>query len=199
MQDPAIHLSTSVKELIEGFDLQRHILADAMLSDTAAVLETPFSGSPSSSVFLLKPLSRGTINVNFTDPTGEPILDYRTLSNPLDQRIFLDMLRYIRKFYATPTMAQLGPVELDPGANVTTDEQLLATMRASVLAPSNAHAVGTAAMMPREKGGVVGPDLLVYGVSQLSIADASIIPLIPGTHLTGTVYAVAEKVSVRIQ
>jgi choline dehydrogenase-like flavoprotein len=48
-------------------------------------------------------------------------------------------------------------------------------------------------MMPLELGGVVSDQLLVYGVKQLSIVDASIIPLIPVTHLQATTYAIAEK------
>jgi choline dehydrogenase-like flavoprotein len=49
-------------------------------------------------------------------------------------------------------------------------------------------------MMPRELGGVVGADLKVWGVNGLIVVDASM-PLVPGTHLDATVYAVAEKVS----
>ena len=41
----------------------------------------------------------------------------------------------------------------------------------------------------------MGPDLLVYGVTGVSVVDASIMPLIPATHTSATVYAVAEKVS----
>ena len=49
-------------------------------------------------------------------------------------------------------------------------------------------------MIPKELGGVVGPDLRVHGVKGLRIVDASIMPLIPAAHTTSTVYAVAEKV-----
>jgi choline dehydrogenase-like flavoprotein len=50
-------------------------------------------------------------------------------------------------------------------------------------------------MTPRHLGGVVGTDLLVYGVTGLSITDLSISPMIPGAHTCSTVYAIAEKVS----
>ena len=50
-------------------------------------------------------------------------------------------------------------------------------------------------MAPRELGGVVDPNLLVYGVTGLSVADSSIQPMIPGAHICATVYAVAERVS----
>ncbi|KAI1014234.1 hypothetical protein LB504_008747 [Fusarium proliferatum] len=58
------------------------------------------------------------------------------------------------------------------------------------------HPSGTAAMMPIELGGVVDPELMVYGTCNLRIADASIMPLIPSAHLQASVYAIAEKIVV---
>lgn len=49
-------------------------------------------------------------------------------------------------------------------------------------------------MVPRELGGVVDPQLKVYGSNNLRVVDASIIPLQIGTHPMATVYAIAEKV-----
>lgn len=63
----------------------------------------------------------------------------------------------------------------------------------SFLDRSNFHPVGTASMLPREKGGVVDADLKVYGTENVRVIDASIIPFQVCGHLTSTVYAVAEK------
>ena len=48
-------------------------------------------------------------------------------------------------------------------------------------------------MMPEEKGSVVGADLKVFGVKELSVVDASVIPLVPGAHLSAGVYVVGER------
>ena len=40
---------------------------------------------------------------------------------------------------------------------------------------------------------MVDEELKVHGVERLRVVDASIMPLIPGTHTSSTVYAVAEK------
>lgn len=55
------------------------------------------------------------------------------------------------------------------------------------------HGCGSAAMLPREKGGVVDSKLVVYGTENLRIVDASIFPLIPRGNILSSVYAVAEK------
>ncbi|KAG4219982.1 hypothetical protein PC116_g31539 [Phytophthora cactorum] len=55
------------------------------------------------------------------------------------------------------------------------------------------HSCGSAAMLPKEKGGVVDPKLIVYGTENIRIVDASIFPLIPRGNIMSSVYAVAEK------
>lgn len=48
-------------------------------------------------------------------------------------------------------------------------------------------------MMPRALDGVVDSQLRVYGVKGSRVVDAGIMPIIPATHTSSTVYAVAEK------
>lgn len=47
--------------------------------------------------------------------------------------------------------------------------------------------------MPKHLGGVVDEDLFVYDVKNLRVADASLIPLLPGAATQVTVYSVGEK------
>lgn len=197
-QEPSDYLPADTpSELIAGYAVQKKILLNSFVSNTSAILEHLFQGSPRGTAILLKPFSRGTIRLNATDPLGEPIVDYRLLSNPIDLQLHVRMQQYLRHHFATsPALAPLGPVELDPGPNLPSDKDVEDWLiKQNKLFASNAHQVGTAAMMPRELGGVVDGELKVYGTKGLRVVDCSIISLIPGAHTMATAYAIGEKVS----
>ena len=153
-------------------------MADMMSRSDNAFLEIPLSAGPSYTSVLIKVLSRGTVMLDPEDIYGEPVVDYRTYAIPTDKHMMRSMIRWIRKAHETEAMAVLGPVEVQPGEDVQTDEEIDEFLVGSTSC-STAHNSGTCPMMPRELGGVVGPDLLVHGVKGLSVADSSIMPIIP--------------------
>lgn len=141
---------------------------------------------------LMHPLSRGKVQLNSTDPFDDPVVDPRYLTNPSDGQLHIEALKYNRKIIATEAIQQTGAKESFPGPNVVTDEALLASVRQGL--STVWHPSGTCAMLPREMGGVVDPELKVYGVENLRVVDASIMPMLPASHMQGTVYTIAEKV-----
>ncbi|KAF9020547.1 alcohol oxidase [Hymenopellis radicata] len=192
-QTPATYLPTTyTAENIAGFVAQRDILLASYASTNNGVFEVPFSGGASTSLCLDKPISRGTVTMSTTDRYAEPAVDFNTNVNPVDTDLFVSVVKFYRTWMAAPSMAQLGPVEGAPGAGVTSDAAIGA-WAAQGMGSSTAHTCCTAAMMPQGLGGVVSPELLVYGVAGLSVGDISVIPMIPATHTCATVYAIAEK------
>jgi choline dehydrogenase-like flavoprotein len=185
--------STYDLTLQAGYLAQKLLLLASYASNSSAIQEIFFYGDPTTTVVLEKPLSRGTVLMNITNPYADPIIDPRVFSNPLDFSFMVAMLKFTRKWFTTPSHLALTPFEIIPGANITSDADLITSIR-TFSVPSIGHALGTAAMMPRLLGGVVDSQLLVYGVKGLSVVDASIMPLAPATHLDATIYAVAEKV-----
>ncbi|KAK1150133.1 hypothetical protein N8T08_000032 [Aspergillus melleus] len=138
-------------------------------------------------VFPSYPSSRGSSHIQSTDPADDPLIDPKCLTSPSD----LDsMVRHVQHLQGIVRSNHLQPfVDVPPPSDTETLTQMV---RESMAIPT-AHPCGTTAMLPREKGGVVGPDLKVYGVSNVRVVDASIFPLVPQANPISTVYTVAER------
>lgn len=158
----------------------------------ASVQETAFSSGSTILITLVKPVTRGSASITSDDDFDEPAVDFGTFPHTADIEIMMAAVRKNRDMLIQPAMQQLQPTELATGANVTTDAALKLAPQASVQ-PMFLHPCCTNAMMPEKLGGAVDSDLFVDRVAGLSIVLASIMPMIPATHLSATVYAVAEK------
>lgn len=187
--DPAAYLRPSTHpDVIRGLKKQRAVLLADFATDKAAVDE-----QVTALASVQKPLSRGWIEITANDPFLNPVVQFNALSDPFDVKILIEGIRFIRKLMASPGMQELEPVERIPGPEIAaTDEALEEWIRRSA-GPTFYHPSGATKMGKREEGAVVDPKLRVYGVKGLRVVDAGVMPLIPATHLTATVYAVAEK------
>jgi choline dehydrogenase-like flavoprotein len=183
----------SDEKLYNGFLKQKQVTLDLFVNTDAATFEFAFNSGPISAV-LQRPLSRGTIAINPSNPLANPLVAYHTLQNPIDVQNSIAMFKYVQIVMNQPAFEPLAPVEIGPGANATSDEQIERALRGALLTPTFAHPSGTAAMGREEDGAVVDPELRVWGIGGLSVVDASMMPLAPAGHLCTTVYAVAEKV-----
>lgn len=180
--------------ILAGYSVQRDLILDQYASPTETVQEVAFGGGNTVPIAMLKPLSRGSILINSTDPLVAPVFDYQTFKHPMDIDIAVQALRKTRQWMTSSPMQEIGAQESYPGTSVQGDKAIAASIR-TFATSTWAHPVGTLSMMKKEYGGVVDPHLMVYGVQGLRVVDASIMPLIPATHTSSTVYAVAEKVS----
>ncbi|KAF2178759.1 GMC oxidoreductase [Zopfia rhizophila CBS 207.26] len=180
--------------VIAGYEAQvNHIIEMHRARSTAGQELMYLNGGQLFATILMHPLSRGTVKLASAEPFDYPLVDPRYISHPSDTRLFADAFKYDRKIIATDAMKKMNAKELAPGANVT-DDTALGAVAAGGLS-TVWHPAGTCAMMPRELGGVVDSQLKVYGVKNLRVVDASVIPLIQAAHMQATVYAIAEKVS----
>jgi choline dehydrogenase-like flavoprotein len=80
--------------------------------------------------------------------------------------------------------------EVIPGEACQTDEQLIEEIRERGV--SNLHPVGTC-RMGREVDAVVDPRLRVHGIEGLRVADASIMPQVPGGNTNAPSIMIGEK------
>ena len=140
------------------------------------------------------PFSRGSSHIVSANPDDKPRIDPRFFSNPLDLEIMAYHLLALEKFPSTSPLSAFFKNDgqcIPPNTAVTDLESARKYLRENAV--TTYHSCGTAAMLPREKGGVVDQDLVVYGTRNLRVVDASIFPVIPQANPMSTVYAVAER------
>lgn len=83
--------------------------------------------------------------------------------------------------------------ETSPGSSVQTDDEWIQWLREE--ASTEFHPSSSCAMLPQDQGGVVDANLRVYGLANVRVADASVIPIALSTHLMSSTYGVAEQAS----
>ena len=181
--------------VLAGYQAQRSLLLRQLRSETPAAM-IHWDTASAVHIFLLKPLSRGTIQIASSDPLQPPVIDPRTFSDPFDLELGLAAVLKNRHIMSQPTMSVLQPFEGAPlGNNLTNEEEIKRALAHGLVDPSSGHPCCTAAMMPRNLGGVVGPDMKVYGTEGLRVVDVSSWPFVLTAAPTATVFAGGEKVS----
>ncbi|CZS97710.1 related to alcohol oxidase [Rhynchosporium agropyri] len=192
-QNPASLLPPNTHpSIIKGYTAQRQQLIKQYLSPSSAIGSLSWNTGTQTTVYTIKPLSRGSVTINSTSILDNPLIDFGALSDPTDIELVLALFRKNRQIMSQPSMRALGPTEISPGADLVGDEELKAKFR-TLINPSNAHECCTLPMMKLELGGVVDEALRVYGVRGLSVADASFMPITPASAPSATIYAAGEK------
>jgi len=139
----------------------------------------------------LRPKSRGYISLKSNDPFADPLIEPNYLSHDDDIQELLAAVKLGRKIMNTPHMKQAaGGVEIDPGANVTSDAQVMEFIRNT--AETIYHPVGTC-KMGRDDMAVVDDRLRVHGIAGLRVADASIMPRLIGGNTNAACMMIGEK------
>lgn len=138
----------------------------------------------------IRPTSRGSMWL--TGPTiDDPVaLDPNLLDTDYDVDCLVTSMKQIREITAQPAMADWVVREVYPGPEVTDDAALADYARSAV--GSYHHQVGTCAMGVSALS-VVDPELRVYGVNGLRVADASIMPAVPSGNTNAPAIMIGEK------
>ncbi|KAI5782851.1 hypothetical protein FPQ18DRAFT_359665 [Pyronema domesticum] len=187
-EDDAKYLREGIHPtVLAGYKRQKKLLLAGFRTNNSAVNENVLTLTS-----VQKPLSRGFVEISSADPWANPLVDWRTLSNPFDMAVVVEGARFIRRIWARPEVEELSPREIVPGLAVNSEKQLQDWVR-KTQTPTFWHSSCSCAMGKREEGGVVDGRLRVYGTKGLRVVDASVMPMIPATHISATVYAIAER------
>jgi choline dehydrogenase len=145
-----------------------------------------------SDVVVLHPRSRGRVSLRSADPHQPPRINLNILSDPADMDTVLRGIAAARGIYRTQPQAALTGTEIRPGEQLTSRTDLERYVRDT--AGVTQHPVGTCAMGVGPDA-VVDPTLKVRGIEGLRVADASIMPTVPGGNTNAACIMVGEKAS----
>ncbi|KAJ3959104.1 hypothetical protein N0V92_004298 [Colletotrichum tropicale] len=176
--------------VVAGYAKQKALLLNHLARGDVGAYELLAASWGQISIANQKPLSRGTVQPSSSSVYDAPVVDPRYCADPLDCKIIRLGLQLTQKLMATDAMGPLLPV-VDAKYNSTDERELMTALKP--LVGTEYHPSGTTSMLPKDLGGVVDSELMVYGTCNLRVVDAGIMPMIPGGHIQAAVYAVAEK------
>ena len=170
-------------------DIQIHFLPFS--TDKMGERLHSFSGF-SASVCQLRPESRGSLRIRSADPTAAPEIRINYLSTEVDRTANVEGLKVLRRILQAPALGPYVVEEVDPGAKVSTDEELLNYCRArgsTIYHPTSTCRMGSDPLA------VVDQRLRVRGLEGLRVVDGSIMPDLVSGNTNAAIIMIAEKAS----
>ena len=145
---------------------------------------------------LLRPASRGRIELRSADP-ADPVRIYQNfLSDERDLPILRTGLKMLRDVASQPALDGFRGREIGPGAEMHSDADLDSYIRS---AGATAHHPCGTCRMGTDNDAVVDPSLRMRGIDGLRVADASVMPDLVGGNINAAVIMIAEKAADMIQ
>lgn len=142
-------------------------------------------------VCVLRPKSRGSVKLASANPHDAPLIDPNFFADPNDVEVMLKGLKLTRQIMDGPAIKKFRRTSLTD-ANANTDDELRELIHQC--ADTVYHPVGTCKMGIDDMA-VVDPTCRVYGIKNLRIADASIMPTIIGGNTNAISMVIGEKVA----
>jgi choline dehydrogenase-like flavoprotein len=150
-----------------------------------------FSGF-TASVCQLRPESRGSLRIRSADAAEPPEIRINYLASEVDRTANIEGLKMLRKILHAPALSRYVVEEVDPGAKVISDEELLAYCRArgtTIYHPTSTCRMGNDSLA------VVDQSLRLRGIEGLRVVDASVMPDLVSGNTNAPVIMIAEKAS----
>jgi choline dehydrogenase len=135
------------------------------------------------------------VRIKSPDPLAPPAIQFNFLASDYDFQALIYGMKLSRKIAAQPAMKPFVAEEVLPGPEIESEADMIEEIR--VRGVSNLHPVGTC-RMGREVDAVVDPRLRVHGIERLRVADASIMPQVPGGNTNAPSIMIGEKCAAMI-
>jgi choline dehydrogenase len=136
--------------------------------------------------------SRGWVRLASANPLDKPKIFFNYMSHPDDWVEMRACVRLTRELFSQPAFARYRGREIQPGAEVQTDQQIDAFVREHV---ETAYHPSCTCKMGRDDDplAVVDSQARVRGIDALRVVDSSIMPSITNGNLNAPTIMIAEK------
>ncbi len=172
-------------------DIQYHFLPIAVRYDGQAAAE---GHGFQAHVGPMRSKSRGRVSLRSGNPADNPKILFNYMSHEEDWEEWCRCIRLTREIFAQDAFKPFVKHEIQPGADVQTDDEIDAFVREH--AESAYHPCGTCKMGSKDDpDAVVDSQGRVIGVEGLRVADSSIFPRITNGNLNGPSIMVGEKMA----
>jgi choline dehydrogenase-like flavoprotein len=168
-------------------DLQLHFVIAKIVNHARTLV---LGHGVSCHMCVLRPLSRGSVQLASADPMAAPLIDPNFLGEPDDLQRLIKGFKLMRKLLQQPAIASLGAKESQRSALAQTDqdiEQFIRNYGDTIYHPVGTCRMGSGAM------DVVDSQLKVHGIAGLRVVDASIMPRIISGNTNAPTIMIAEK------
>jgi len=174
-------------------DLQHHIVLYSNGGATGKHGSTlhEFSGL-SATIIMLRPESRGAVEIGSADPRAAPLIKSRYLSAEHDSQALMRGVRAVQEIMRQPALEPFVGDAVEPGADVVSDDDVIEYLRN--FGNTGFHPTSTCRMGVDETA-VVDPRLRVRGFEGLRVVDASIMPAVTSGNTNAPTIMIAEKAS----
>ncbi len=170
-------------------DIQFHFLPMAVSYDGSSLArEHGFQAH----VGPMRSKSRGWVRLASANPLDHPKIFFNYMSHPDDWAEMRACVRLTREIFAQPAFDRYRGREIQPGADVQTDEQIDAFVREHA---ETAYHPSCTCKMGRDDDplAVVDSQTRVRGIEALRVVDSSIMPSITNGNLNAPTIMLAEK------
>jgi choline dehydrogenase len=174
----------------DGNELDLHISATHIFDPA----QSPTGGAIVLACAVTLPRSAGSVRLASRDPHVAPVIRYNFFDDPSDLRRMMEALSLSRHIGKTSPFSDVVEIELSPGPAVEDDPEVREAVIAAI--DGYCHPTSTVPMgCDDDPSAVVDADGAVYGVDNVHVVDASIMPDIPSVATNVTTIMIAEMIS----
>ncbi|CAH0550711.1 unnamed protein product [Brassicogethes aeneus] len=195
-----LHDAPDIQYSIDSMNVE-NFLSDPILTAQTAVTPLAYYTGLMARPILLSPKSRGVVRLNDSDPIyGAPLIHPNTFNEEIDLLRIVEGVKQSLNLLSTHTMQHLGArlatTPLPACRHIPFGSDDYWACIAQSYTTTIYHPVGTCKMGPKsDNEAVVDPKLRVYGIKNLRVVDASIMPKIVRGNTNAPTIMIAEKAS----